>query len=311
MKTIKNILYVALFGLLPFAVVSCDEDDDYTPGEEAKADNMGVYFAGSNESEFVKTETDERTIQLKVVRERTEEAVTIPLEITRKTDNIEVPSTIEFAEGESETWLTITYTDLETSPQCEICIPEEYTDPYKIKDGAARHSISIYRLKVISENVTYEIDGTSSSADLFSGVTSAIYQYEGQNIFIWRNFMGSGIELKFKIDGTFNKDDLTKCYGGLVPLNHFYEEPDEDDGEIYGWYLVKDADSKVYDPVTWTPEGSDTGIGEYIYFWYELSGYYYFYIDFTDYGGYSYMYIDSAVIDESGNFNSYYVYINY
>lgn len=315
-KTRFIILATVLSGFMAVALTSCsDSDDNYSPGDEPTVSGNGVYFSSSNEVEFVKADGDEKSVTVLVERDNTEGELTVPITVVSKTDNIdEVSSEVVFADGESEAEVTVTYTDLETSPSCELEIPEEYTNPYTEKDGFYRFTVSIYRLRTISTNVTYASqDGTS---DYFSGATSELVQYVGENIFIFRNFLGSGIDLKFKIESTnpeeFDVNDLNTCYGGIVPLDHYYTS-----GE--GWYLMADEDGDG-DCATWTVPGSAYGVNSYMYFWSYSSDYdyHYNYINLSsepdeNYGLAKYGVLESTLIDDPdySTYSTFFFYVNY
>lgn len=311
MKKTKFIILAALlFGLMPLALTSCSDNDNYSPGDEPGVSDKGVYFSSDNESEFVKSDEDEKFITITVERENTQGELAVPIEVVSKTDNIdEITSEAVFADGESQAELTITYTDLETTQSCELKIPDEYANPYKEKDGSYRHTVSIYKPRVISSNVTYR-SYDESTPDYFSGATSELVQYGTSNVFILTNILGSGIDLKFTIGGEdsyFDATDVTNSYGGILPLNHYY-----DDGE-YGWYLMVDEDADAYgECATWTVPGSAYGVNSYMYFYNYYSGSHYNYISLTPieyegevYNGYFY----NTIIDDVAC--SFYFDINY
>lgn len=307
------ILATVLFGLMPVALTSCDDDDNYSPGAEPGVNDKGVYFSSDNASEFVKAEGDEKSVTVLVERENTEGELAVPIEVLSKTDNIaEVSSEAVFADGESEAEVIVTYTDLDTAPSCELKIPDEYANPYKEKDGLYRFTVSIYKLRTISTYVVYASD--QGTPDYFSGATSELLQYEGSNIFILRNFLGSGIDFKFSISGSgsnFDASDPTKCYGGITPLDHYYTS-----GE--GWYLMTNTDGSG-DCATWTVPGSAYGVNDFMFFWSYSSdySYHYNYIDLTPEGSgssdYGYGYFESTIIDDLdfGTYSTFYFYVYY
>lgn len=313
-KTRFIILAAMLFGLMPVALTSCDDDDNYSPGAEPGVSDKGVYFSSNNANEFVKANGDEKTVTVKVERENTEGELTVPVEVLSKTDNIaDVSSQVVFADGEAEAELTVSYTDLDTPPSCELKIPDEYTNPYKEKDGFYRYTVSIYRLNTISTNVTYGC--SEGTPDYFDGVTSELVQYEGTNIFILRNVLGSGIDLRFTIGGegsVFDKAVPTNSYGGIIPLNHYYTS-----GE--GWYLMEDEDGSG-NFATWTVPNNTYSVNNFMFFWsYSTEySYHYNYIDLrydeNDSMPYGYGYFDGTVVDDDtfGTYNgTFYFYVNY
>ena len=310
----KYIASLTMALALVVGITSCKTDDvPYDAPQPVGDDNMGVYFPSTNESMVMRADADERVIDVVVARTRTTEAAQVPISVINKTDNITCPATANFAAGEAETTIQLTYSDLLTTPKCELLIDERYGNPYKIKDGSMRHSLSVYKLKTISENISVTVSG--SGVDYFAGVDDmAIYQLGNDNRFIWRNFLGSGIDLQFRIDGNFDSEDVTNSYGAVTPLNHC-------SGDDYGWYLMKEEQAANNDNATyaaWTPKGSTTPIADYIYFYYPYEGFNYFSIylqkyEYTTSAGtfyYSYGSINSAIIDD-GDYVSFDIYLYY
>jgi len=267
----KSVFKTVLCTLPLWGLGGCSsEQSPYVPAEPVSVLSVGAYFPSSNKSEIIKADTDEKSFEVTVKRERTDNAVSIPIEVVSKTDNISIPSTVEFAAGEEETSITLSYTDLETTPKFDIRLKEEYTNPYKIKEGSMEFAGNVFRLNLISDNVIMkDYDSSSGYTTIFKDIVTSIYQMGNENKFIWRNFLGSGIDLKFKIDGTFNSEDVFKSSGSVVPLNHYIEYGDD------GWCLAEDEEGTIY--ADWSVENGT--VESWIFFYYEYEGSSYFYID--------------------------------
>ena len=292
--------------LLTLPLAACHDDEGYTAGPEPATTGLGVYFPASNPVEFLRTDEDEKTVSFTLRRDDTQGTLSVPLELRSKTDNIStVQQSVTFADGQAEAQVQVSYTGLDTAPACTLAVPDAYTNPYRTKDGMSVYSFSVYRLVTVSNYVEQTIYPSSSSY-IFGHPESSIAQYQGANKFLWRNFLGSGIDLKFRIDGHFDADNVYNCYGSLVPLDHA-----ESDTE--GWYLTVDEQGKG-GYATWTPLGSDVAINQFIYFWYEYEGSTYFYVDLrqtaSEQGICGYGYFYSAVVDEDANYQSCYFIIH-
>lgn len=305
MKIFNQYIIGALLCCAAFA--ACDESDNYEPGQKVADDCIRAYFPSSNKGEFIKSDEDERVVKVSVRREITNGAITIPIIVKSKTDNVTIPSEVKFSDGEEETSFDITYTDLDTTPKFDIALPDEYTDPYTEKDGSIEYAASVFRLTLISSCVTYRPYDTDSV--IWQNDTSAIYQMGKENKFIWRNFYGSGRDLKFKVSGTFDPDNVYKTAGDIIPLDHYYS-----DG-VYGWYYTTDEEGTEYE--SWTPKGQNEEVN-WLYFYDPYEGSSYFYIEFapsTNLAGksraYGWGYAWSAVINESGNYVSNYFFMYY
>lgn len=289
MKSIKA-LYIIPAVLIAMTLTACDSDDDYIRADEPAMSDSGVYFPNSNSAEIFKTDEDAREVDIIVKRGNTSGQLTVPVEVVSKTSNIgDVPSEVTFADGSDVATITISYTDLTTTPKCELRIPEAYTNPYIIKDGSSKFAFYVFKLKTIASKIVYKA--------LFDEVkTSQLLQYEGENKFLWRNFLGSGVDLKFKINGNFDPSDINRCYGEIVPLDHY-----KDDGE--GWYFVDDDNQYM----RWTAEGASYSIENYIFFWNQYDGYNYNRIDLDfSYSPNAYFY--SACIDAEDAYYSFFAY---
>ncbi|MGM9803304.1 MAG: hypothetical protein ACI308_03920 [Muribaculaceae bacterium] len=311
----KKIFQHIVSGIMLTAIgafaASCSDDNEnkYEPASPVSSDNIGAYFPDTNSNMVMRADDDEKVVDVIVARTNTQQAAQVPIHVVSKTDNITCPDVANFAAGEAQTTIQVTYADLTTTPKCEIMIDEQYGNPYTIKHGSTHLSFSVYKLNLLSNNIKV-VTSSTADTDYFSGVTGqAIYQLGNDNRFIWRNFLGSGIDLQFKLEGTFDSNDVHNSQGALIPIDHYLNDE-------YGWAFMQEEnpseDSENY--VAWTPEGSSTPINKYIYFYYVYEGYTYFYMDFRKYGSskiYSYGMISSAVVDSETNFNSYYVYIYY
>lgn len=311
MKTIQFHLLKTLAVVLPvaFSAVSCgDDDDDYSRAPEPSVSDCGVYFPSSNESEYIKTEEDKKSISVTIARDNTAGELTVPIVVESKTDNIaDITESVTFADGADRAQIVVTYTNLDKAPACRLSIPEAFTNPYKVKDGSVRFSFSIYKLKMLCSTVKYATDG-SGTAYFDKVTTSQLLQYEGENKFIWRDFLGSGIDLKFKINGTFDEQDVTNSYGEVVPLDHCAKDEE-------GWYLTvdKNGDESLGYAIWELPEGN--AVNSYFYSWFQYEDYTYFTIDLrpneSSKGTYGYAYNYSSVVDDDSNYHSFYVYLYY
>lgn len=106
--------------------------------------------------------------------------VDVAVIVDRADEVFEIPSTVSFKDGEMEATLTVGCKNLEALKpyQFTIHLDENATNPY---------------VKVV-ENARFTYQD-----NIFPPVTSDIYELEGQNKFKIENFLGSGVDLSFKI----------------------------------------------------------------------------------------------------------------
>lgn len=146
-------------------------------------------------------------------------------------------------------------------------------------------------------------DVTYATDSRFANVTgSAIYRVDGEEAFRWVNFLGSGVDMKFKVDtshytgATFDPDNIQLLKGDIVPLSNYSQDD-------YGYHFVNTIGSDDY--VTWTPEGQTDAVTSFYFYGY-YSGSYSF-IDFST-GTYDcgYGYFWSSYVNEAGYENTYF-----
>lgn len=280
----KTITLVATVMVLPLA--SCSDDYDYQPGTAIADDCPNVYFSNSNESLIeVKSDDTSKTVSLELRRTNTKGSVTVPIVVDSKTDNITIPESVTFADGDSVAYLNATYSEFTIGTKFTVSIADDYVNPYSIVDGFSTFSASLTQLNKVCD-VKYATDSR------FAGVTtSAIYNYSGENRFVFSDFLGSGVDLKFRVDtnisgATFDMNDITKLSGDIIPLNYYTKDD-------YGFHFVKTSGSEDY--VTWTPEGASEAVTSF-YFYDVYGGYSYSYIDFgsSAYGMFYSSYVNGA-----------------
>lgn len=234
--------------VVPFALTSCGSDFDYEPGAAVSSDCQNVYFSDENESEIFVTADDEKSVSIKLKREKTEGSLTVPIIVDSYSGTPTIPESVTFNDGEDEANLVITYETPEGGIDVKMHVDDAYANPYKEKDGTISFTLSIMQLvKVCS--VTFD------SSSPFSVVESDIYNYSGMNKFKWENFLGSGIDINFEVEPasgvTFDSSDLSSLNGTIKFLDHVYDY--YGNGSIY---LMDDTG----DYASWTLEGQTSAI---------------------------------------------------
>lgn len=270
MRKLHKILYMLLFGVALTSLTACGDDDDYSSAPKVSADNMGAYFAASNAADEILTPEEyanRPSIDLTVKRANSKGDADVAVIVDRADEVFEIPSTVSFKDGETEATLTIGCKNLEALKpyQFTIHLDENATNPYVKVDGSSvfNYQVMVARWVKVVENAKFTYQD-----NIFPAVTSDIYELEGQNKFKIENFLGSGVDLSFKIipqdpngtysEAAFSASDKSTWKGAFVPLDHFLND------ENGYWYLMKDVDAGDY--ASWTPEGSELGIN-YINFY--------------------------------------------
>ena len=140
MKQIKSIFYLVLITCMAVAFQACDSDDDTTSsGVSAE----GVYFPNTN-SETIDLSKTDTSFDVPIMRMTAGEAQTVALTVTGATSQYSVPSSVTFAQGETEENITVTFdgNSIEYDSYSEITIAisdEDVTTPY----GQSSYTFSV------------------------------------------------------------------------------------------------------------------------------------------------------------------------
>ena len=132
MKAIKKLLYfLAVAGTTMFAS-SCTDDLEYTPAGQPSGQQ--VYFA-VDLAETINLEENSSSVTIPVSRVVTDEAASFSIFATEESGLFTIPSTVNFAAGESTANLVITYTysalTQDQTYSCTLTIGDtENTSPY-------------------------------------------------------------------------------------------------------------------------------------------------------------------------------------
>lgn len=297
--------------LITAAFVSCDDDNDYQAAAKVSDDCPSVYFSNQSES-FVSLSPDEVsahpdsvwTTTVTAVRPNADGELTVPIVVDYKSETVEVPESVTFADGETEAEVTISYTHPDNGLDATFHIADAYANPYIEQDGTTTFKLSILIIEKLC-NVTYSTSPRKSQTNLshFAGETNEIWRYWGQNKFLWKNFLGSGVNVSFSVkegeNVTFDPNNINGLSGEILLLDH------KIDYYGYGYYFIIEDDDNW---PSWTPSGQSDEVS-YFYMYdasYTYSGY--SFIDFAErsddyYSGYFYggfQVNDSWTLDGTG-----------
>ncbi|MGN1256670.1 MAG: hypothetical protein ACI4UA_05845 [Bacteroidaceae bacterium] len=241
-RIIFNIMYVTAAILL---VTSCDDRNDtgYEPGKATAEGCIGVYFDGSNPSEFLLQPGEASEIEIDISRLEGDNAVAeVPLVVTAD-DGITFPSTVRFEEGECNTTVKVSLGNLEESKvyHFTVTVPEEYADHYTIKSGSTTYSgtIMIATWNTIVDNVKM----TWSTLGVTNEFTTTLDRLGDTDRYRFTNFLTSGIDYIFTIGNE------SKAYVGYSCITTFSNYEPYEGSEAKGAYLF-DSATQTYP--TWT-----------------------------------------------------------
>ena len=145
MKLLNKILY-GLMAVPFFAFASCDNEEEYKPGEPDVDGCYGVYFPSQEiKTNYEPTEALEFTVT--AARKVEKGAISVPLEIIgNEKGYFELPSTIDFADGEAETSITVKFSKAPLGEQLSLSLQitdPQYVSKYSSFDASVSASVII------------------------------------------------------------------------------------------------------------------------------------------------------------------------
>lgn len=161
-----------LAGSIALVAASCS-DHDYNPGEEAFSDNP-VYFNKSNPFSFeLEENVTGNEIYLVVSRTKTDQAQTIPIEITYANEGLIIPESISFTAGQKDAELVIkrketSVENTQMSFDIKIGGGMQNINPYEELDGTAtfRGGVTYWGTWHEVADVTFTVDESKYSNGL-------------------------------------------------------------------------------------------------------------------------------------------------
>ena len=185
MKTIKYLSYM-LMAALPLSLASCVDEPEYTPGEPDLENCYGVYFPEQENSGSHQLDpSDPTTLTFTAARLNSEDAITVPVEVSANYDGIFTVSEITFEDGQEETQFTVSFDSADVGITYECTI--EVNDPqYALVYGTnpTYLTFSLSRIKWNKLEATNGLNGKWRD-DIFSSFTNfnlidAIYVQGGR-----------------------------------------------------------------------------------------------------------------------------------
>lgn len=243
----KHMLFLAAMTAM---ITACDNEVPYEEGQATAADCMNVRFSPDNEMNFVFGEEDaaaaDYSVELTLIREKTDADADVPVEIVSADECMKLETPVaHFNAGEETANIRISFEGIQkfVEKKCYIKIPDEYVNLYQEEPDGTGYSmvkviLSEWR-KIIKDADVWGYKG-------YSGYYCDIYWLVGLNRFRFTNFMESGLDVTFRIDGgNFNADVPSTWNGYLTPLDNFEVRDDAStsggtEPHLY-WYLYDDV----------------------------------------------------------------------
>jgi len=259
----KKIILLAISAL---AIISCSEEDTFTPGPEAKNNGQSVFFAGDYETI---TLFDERpvndSVEIAVVRTNPTLPLDVPI-IFEGDTAIKASPSVHFDAMQDTAYYVLKCPNIEITKRADfkLRISDEYADIYGKKDGITSISSSVLwsEWKTLADTVLI-----ISSYDKHPRQGCKLEYFVGDNRFRFTDFLGSGNPLVFKLGSDIDTKNIRNNSGSMIPYSNYYAETTQ----VWDW-----SNDGEWTP--WTPVGGTIEI------YYPSFGYGHVY--YESYGGY-------------------------
>lgn len=232
--------------LAALTLSACSDKDSWQPGPLDPAGSQMAFFAARDSYDLIIEPEMQGLVNVTISRGHTQEAVTLPIEVTEAPEGVIVPASVSFAAGEKNQSLTINAEAMPmlTSGTLSLTIPTEYTSPY----GAGTPTLTLRLIRAgqwleLGDDMTLtfsrSVNGNRSLPD------QHILWLEGTNKFTIKNFLDSGLDVNFDAVNPQNK-------GTVYDINFTSNMILEDDPRVIedtgfdatysaGYYLWDDA----------------------------------------------------------------------
>lgn len=221
MNKINKIAVLLLLGVGALIAVSCNDNDDWTPGPQPSPDNQGVYFDKNNpltaEMEAnpqTGLTQDYFTLALGRDASKTGSTLQVPVIVRYAESNLSVPQTVTFEAGSSTAELKISIKDYTYSIKYgySVEIEEKYGDPYKIAGGSTRFDGNVEVVCLLANATFTPADYSGTTPPQFTPFQQKIYD-NLDGTYTIKNFLynNAGHSFSFKIDAANNIQPVLSC----------------------------------------------------------------------------------------------------
>ncbi|MBR1539029.1 MAG: hypothetical protein IJ636_05935 [Bacteroidales bacterium] len=250
----KSLRYILVSAVALLALVSCTtKEDPFTPGNPTNSNGNNIYFSAENPDNVVLGLAD-NSFTVTLERENANAAVSVPLTAFSTSSVFSVPSSVDFAAGETSKDITVQFSGAEpfVNYVLSISLPEEFTYPYKDQNVYPTFSVSVLQedFKVVHTGTYYDDFWYEESweQDLEYSELSETYRLSN----LWTpgygftfKWDGKGSEKVTVIGGKMSTGIVHSTYGliSATPGDCFYDADDD----------------AIYFPFTWTVSAGSFG----------------------------------------------------
>lgn len=231
-------------------MASCSSDEDWQPGPKTKEGCQQVYFPSSNETVAIIDDTnpDDRTIEVTVARMVSEGTLTVPITTVSKSEGVQIPSEVTFADGSLTSSLSITVpTEIEkgTAFEYSLQIEGDEVDPYAKLPGGSKFT------GLISCPIDRIAKMWVSGAEDVLGYWQETITDMGGGRYKIQDLMDSGMELNITLD---SKNEIS-----MMSSPQWYDYNIEEDNYYPGcyYYFCNIWNGYEYEYYPFYPHGKD------------------------------------------------------
>lgn len=253
MKIRMNIMRYAMAIVCMAVAAACSDSDDWQAGPKTKDGCQQVRFVSTDNTFTVLDDEnpDDRTVTIAVKRSTTEGALTVPMSIEEKSDGLDIPTEVLFADGQQQSEFTITVTGEAvkgTSYSYALRLTGDEIDPY-LSDGGS----------TIEGTISFPAERRAKmwimGAEDVLGYWNATVLDMGGGRYRIKDLMESGLELNITLDADNNisMDSPMWHVDGI----DYKEEDNYYPGYYYYFCNLWNYDTNQYEYYPFYPHGKD------------------------------------------------------
>ncbi len=249
----KSLKYFLISAVALFALAACTQEDPYKPGDPTNTNGNNIYFSEKNPGSIV-LGLAENSFTVTIERENSSNAVSVPLKAYSTSTVFTVPSSVDFAAGETSKDITVQFAGADpfVNYVLNISIPEEYTYQYKDQSVYPAFAVTVLQedFKVIHSGTYYDDFWWEESWDQDLEYSELKDAYRLSDL--WT--AGAGFEFTWdKSTGKVVVNGGNKLSTGIVHSSYGLISA-QDQGSFY------DADDDaIYFPFKWTVSAGSFG----------------------------------------------------
>lgn len=239
----NKIIYSLSLALLALGAISCDNSEQAAPWQAAEPCSApGIFFA-NQDNIFSVTIGDDTRIAIPVQRTEADGELTVPLVAETGHPDLQVPSSLTFADGQDLASIIIDLAGIPTKEliSLHITFPADYINPYVGGPTEFDGSVIVSDWEPVSDSPVQLqwFDWSYQPTTLFDPIDQEIMHLPGTNRYRIVNFLNSEIDFTFELQPSAYPTWVG--YNRIIPLGNqvLYSEY-QWAGYYNPWWFVSD-----------------------------------------------------------------------